>query len=181
MVHWTCFEPEPGVSLVLAASERGLCRLSFDGGGQGVRDDKHPVLKSAMEQLTRYFRGESREFSVPLNLRGTPFQMAVWQALLRIPYGETRSYAEIAAQIGNPKAARAVGHANGSNPVAIIVPCHRVIASGGGLGGYGGGLDLKRRLLELEATVTVSAGAPGKSGLRSTAAVVPEILAPRLF
>ena len=96
------------------------------------------------------FDDEPFEFQLPLDLRGTPFQRKVWNALLDIPYGETRSYAQLARSIGVPNAFRAVGAANGANPISIVIPCHRVISSGGGLGGYGGGLPLKRRLLALE-------------------------------
>ncbi|MDT5006694.1 MAG: methylated-DNA-[protein]-cysteine S-methyltransferase [Mycobacterium sp.] len=104
----------------------------------------------AVEQLESYFAGELFDFDLELDLVGTTFQRAVWQALLTIPYGETRSYGEIAAQIGSPTASRAVGLANGHNPVGIIVPCHRVIGANGSLTGYGGGLDRKRALLALE-------------------------------
>jgi len=104
----------------------------------------------AVDQLNAYFAGELLEFSVQLDLRGTQFQQRVWKALLTIPYGETRSYGEIAEQIGASGAARAVGLANGHNPIAIIVPCHRVIGASGKLTGYGGGLDRKQTLLELE-------------------------------
>ncbi len=104
----------------------------------------------AVEQLAAYFAGELVDFDVELDLRGTPFQRRVWQALLTIPYGETRSYGQIAEQIGAPGSARAVGLANGRNPIAIVVPCHRVIGAGGSLTGYGGGLDRKRTLLNLE-------------------------------
>ena len=102
------------------------------------------------EQLTAYFAGALTEFSVDVRLVGTPFQRRVWEALRAIPYGETRSYGQVAAQIGVPAAARAVGLANARNPIAIIVPCHRVIGSGGRLTGYGGGLDRKRALLAVE-------------------------------
>ncbi|ORW97009.1 cysteine methyltransferase [Mycobacterium sp. IEC1808] len=104
----------------------------------------------AVEQLNAYFAGELTEFDVELELGGTEFQRRVWNALLTIPYGETRSYGEIADQIGSPGSARAVGWANGHNPIAIVVPCHRVIGANGSLTGFGGGLDRKRSLLELE-------------------------------
>lgn len=107
-------------------------------------------MRQATEQLEEYAAGRRKKFTVPLDLDGTPFQKRVWKALLAIPYGETRSYGEIARQVGNPKAARAVGMANHENPVAIIVPCHRVIAGDGTLGGYGGGLEKKSRLLGME-------------------------------
>ncbi len=107
-------------------------------------------LRQAADQLGRYFAGERLQFTCSLDLHGTPFQLKVWNALTRIPYGETRSYAEIAREIGHPSAVRAVGAANGANPVAIIVPCHRVIGSNGSLTGYGGGLPTKAWLLALE-------------------------------
>jgi len=103
-----------------------------------------------VRQLNEYFASRRREFTFPIDLRGTPFQLQCWRALLEIPYGETRTYADLARVVGRPKAYRAVGMANNRNPIAIVVPCHRVIASDGTLCGYGGGLDVKRRLLELE-------------------------------
>jgi methylated-DNA-[protein]-cysteine S-methyltransferase len=106
---------------------------------------------AAREQLEQYFAGERREFELPLALDGPAFHRRVWEALLTIPYGETRSYGEIATQVGDPGSARAVGFANGRNPVAIVVPCHRVIGADGSLTGYGGGLPRKRQLLDLEA------------------------------
>ncbi|MEW1719927.1 methylated-DNA--[protein]-cysteine S-methyltransferase [Streptomyces sp. NPDC093109] len=112
----------------------------------------------AVRQLGAYFDGELTEFDLPLRLAGTPFQRAVWDQLTRIPYGETRSYGELAEALGKPGASRAVGLANGRNPVGIIVPCHRVIGSTGGLTGYGGGLDRKKRLLAFES------GAPADNG-----------------
>ncbi|MFB7109053.1 methylated-DNA--[protein]-cysteine S-methyltransferase [Streptomyces sp. NPDC056291] len=104
----------------------------------------------AVDQLAAYFTGELKEFTVPLRLHGTPFQRTVWDQLRKIPYGETRSYGELATALGNPGASRAVGLANGKNPIGIIVPCHRVIGAGGSLTGYGGGLPRKRRLLDFE-------------------------------
>jgi methylated-DNA-[protein]-cysteine S-methyltransferase len=112
------------------------------------RNDK--AFSDAVEQLDAYFEGERREFDLELDLVGTNFQRRVWEALLTIPYGETRSYGEIAEQIGSPSAFRAVGLANGHNPIGIIVPCHRVIGANGSLTGYGGGLERKRILLQLE-------------------------------
>lgn len=108
------------------------------------------AFSAAAEQLAAYFAGELTEFDFAFELRGSDFQRRVWQALLTIPYGETRSYGKIAAQIGAPGSARAVGLANGHNPIAIVVPCHRVIGANGNLTGYGGGLDRKRTLLEME-------------------------------
>ena len=112
-------------------------------------DDVPPVLKEAATQLDEYFTGERRTFDVPMELDGTDFQREVWSELTRIPYGETISYGELARRVGRPSAPRAVGQANGRNPVPIIVPCHRVVASNG-IGGYGGGLKLKRDLLAIE-------------------------------
>ncbi|MFF7853055.1 methylated-DNA--[protein]-cysteine S-methyltransferase [Streptomyces sp. NPDC007904] len=117
-------------------------------GRASGRDDT--PFAETREQLTAYFAGELTEFTLPLRLNGTPFQRRVWAELARIPYGETRSYGELADALGNPKASRAVGLANGRNPVGIIVPCHRVVGAGGGLTGYGGGLERKRRLLDFE-------------------------------
>lgn len=144
-------------------TSRGLAQLSFPPDGldyceawarrwapQAEIAHHSAQLDRLSEQLTAYLEGSLREFSIPLDMRGTPFQRAVWEALLTIPYGETRSYAQIAQQIGRPKAVRAVGAANGANPVSIIVPCHRVVGSNGTLTGYGGGLDMKERLLQLE-------------------------------
>lgn len=108
------------------------------------------ALSPYLQELSEYFAGQRREFSFPLDLRGTGFQLACWRALLEIPYGETRSYRDIAQAIGHSHAFRAVGMSNNRNPIAIIVPCHRVIASSGSLCGYGGGLDIKRKLLDLE-------------------------------
>jgi methylated-DNA-[protein]-cysteine S-methyltransferase len=107
-------------------------------------------LREAQRELEEYFAGERRDFSIPLAATGTPFQMQVWEALRAIPYGETISYGELARRIGNPKAVRAVGLANGRNPISIIVPCHRVIGANGTLTGYGGGLERKRFLLAFE-------------------------------
>jgi methylated-DNA-[protein]-cysteine S-methyltransferase len=114
------------------------------------------AFDDAVDQLDAYFAGELTDFDLKLDLRGTEFQQRVWKALLTIPYGETRSYGEIAEQIGAPGAARAVGLANGRNPIAIVVPCHRVIGSGGSLTGYGGGLERKQTLLELEKRATLT-------------------------
>lgn len=109
-----------------------------------------PLLSQAKKELDEYFAGTRKEFTVPLSLHGTEFQMKVWNALRQIPYGETRTYGEIAVAVGNPAACRAVGMANNRNPVAIIVPCHRVIGKNGSLTGYAGGLDMKEKLLQLE-------------------------------
>ncbi|MFH8337391.1 methylated-DNA--[protein]-cysteine S-methyltransferase [Streptomyces sp. AM6-12] len=116
----------------------------------GPRDDSPRCFGAAREQLEAYYTGELREFTLELNLRGTPFQRRVWEQLTRIPYGETRTYGQLADALGNPGASRAVGLANGRNPISIIVPCHRVVGSDGSLTGYGGGLERKRRLLDFE-------------------------------
>lgn len=145
----------PMGKLVLGATERGLRYIYF---GEALPKSKKwevwveapQLLQPYEEELRAYFRGELREFSCQLDLEGTDFQKKCWQALLRIPYGKTRSYAEIAQAVGSPRAFRAVGQANHDNPIPIIVPCHRVITSSGTLGGYGGGLDMKRALLHLE-------------------------------
>ncbi len=140
--------------LTLAGRDRRLMHLrmvdqTYEPSHDGwERDDA--AFPDAVEQLESYFAGELFDFELDLELMGTPFQRNVWAALLTIPYGETRSYGEIAAQIGSPGAFRAVGLANGHNPIGIIVPCHRVIGSNGSLTGYGGGLDRKRALLALE-------------------------------
>jgi O-6-methylguanine DNA methyltransferase len=109
-------------------------------------------VRTYEEALACYFRGDLREFDFPLDLRGTPFQIRCWDALRKIPYGQTCSYADIARGIGSPRAFRAVGQANHNNPISIVVPCHRVVGSGGSLTGYGGGLQIKEKLLRLEAT-----------------------------
>lgn len=117
-------------------------------------DEKHPVLVATSQQLQDYFQGKLKTFSLALDFIGTAFQKKVWQALLTIPYGETRSYAQIAKQIGHAKAVRAVGSANRHNPISIIAPCHRVIGSNGKLTGFAGGLEAKAYLLDLEAEKT---------------------------
>jgi epoxyqueuosine reductase len=158
--------------LFLAASAEGLVALEFDArlpGQQTIRrnprdlreekrgfafEESPRALRPYVSELEEYFAGERRGFTFPLDLRGTDFQLACWRALVAIPYGETRSYADIARAVGKPNAFRAVGMANNRNPVAIVVPCHRVIASDGTLCGYGGGLDVKRKLLELEGALS---------------------------
>jgi O-6-methylguanine DNA methyltransferase len=148
--------PSPVGPLFLAASTKGLVRLEFEGREQKLNrsaiqlQESNSALSPYLQELSEYFAGKRREFSFPLDLRGTGFQLACWRALLEIPYGQTRSYRDIAQAIGHPHAFRAVGMSNNRNPIAIIVPCHRVIASSGSLCGYGGGLDIKRQLLDLE-------------------------------
>jgi methylated-DNA-[protein]-cysteine S-methyltransferase len=115
-----------------------------------AEDPTHPHLTRAVAQLNEYFAGRRTAFDLPLDPHGTPFQQQVWEQLLAIPYGETRSYLDLARKLGNPNATRAVGAANGRNPISIIVPCHRVIGSSGKLTGFAGGLEIKERLLNLE-------------------------------
>lgn len=170
--------------LFLAASTRGLVALEFEArlpGQQTIRPNPRNLreergedetragkretirfgesaeaLRFYTDELTEYFAGSRRQFTFPLDLRGTDFQLACWQALLEIQYGETRTYADIARAVGRPTGFRAVGMANNRNPIAIVVPCHRVIASDGTLCGYGGGLEVKRKLLELEGALSAS-------------------------
>ena len=123
----------------------------------GPEDPHHPILVETERQLAEYFAGTRRAFSVALDFVGTPFQQKVWRALLDIPFGETRSYGELARQLGRPKASRAVGAANGKNPISIIGPCHRVVGSSGKLTGYAGGLAAKQYLLSLESRVAKAA------------------------
>jgi methylated-DNA-[protein]-cysteine S-methyltransferase len=151
-----CYLDTPIGELLLAGDDDALCLVSFPEGS--MRRDPEPdwiynekPFAVARQQLTEYFAGERREFDLPLKLSGTEFQMSVLHALQQIPYGETTSYSDIAERIGRPKAVRAVGAANGRNPIPIIVPCHRVIGSHGDLTGFGGGLDTKEALLRLEA------------------------------
>jgi methylated-DNA-[protein]-cysteine S-methyltransferase len=152
--------------LLLGATAQGVCWLGFPGDGQlgglraflarrGMRGSagEHPYLEQAAAEIRDYLAGERCLFTVPLDLRGTGFQLAVWQALRDIPYGQTTSYARLAASIGRPRASRAVGQATHRNPVPILVPCHRLIGADGSLTGFGGGLELKRRLLNLEGVV----------------------------
>jgi methylated-DNA-[protein]-cysteine S-methyltransferase len=149
--------PSPVGLLTLVANDRGLAAVLWENDDpKRVRlsplheDTKHPVLLEAEHQLQDYFAGKRQTFSLKLDFKGTEFQRQVWQALLTIPFGETRSYAQIAEQIGNPNAVRAVGAANGKNPISIIAPCHRVIGSNGKLTGFAGGMEAKAFLLKLE-------------------------------
>ena len=145
-----------GLTLRLVASDSGLTAIDLNYlSPRAVRPGTHPIAAEAARQLRAYFAGELREFDLPLDMHGTDFQLRVWRELARIPYGETRSYSQIAAAIGAPQAVRAVGAANGANPIPIVVPCHRVIGAGGKLVGYGGGLPLKKRLLELEGALAL--------------------------
>jgi len=160
LFHSTFSSPFGPITLV--ASDAALVRLEFGtsvpriAGTEIIANSEKTSVYE--RQLNEYLAGKRRYFDLRLDLRGTEFQRLCWQALFRIPYGETRSYAELARMVGRPRACRAVGAANGSNPIAIIVPCHRVIASDGTLGGYGGGLPAKRWLLELEQRHTPGRG-----------------------
>jgi len=143
--------------LTLIGSDKGLAAILWENDHPGrvratadIKDDTHPVLLETEQQLMEYFEGKRHTFSVALDPIGTSFQKEVWTALARIPYGETRSYLQIANQLGNPKAVRAVGAANGRNPISIILPCHRVIATSGALTGFAGGLRAKAALLSME-------------------------------
>ncbi|WP_404302176.1 methylated-DNA--[protein]-cysteine S-methyltransferase [Alicycliphilus denitrificans] len=167
----SCTIPTPLGDMLAVACAQGLCLLEFVGqqgvarelaqveaarGGAAQTGDS-PILAQVRAELAQYFAGQRQRFGVPLDLVGTPFQLAAWQALLGIPYGQTRSYAQQAKGIGKPTATRAVAAANGANKVSVIVPCHRVIGSDGSLTGFGGGLARKQALLALEG------GAPQQS------------------
>ena len=147
----------PVGALKLVAHDQALVAVMWDNEdhkrvrlAELIEDCQHPMLLRVKQQLEQYFAGQRQQFDLPLDFQGTDFQQQVWQALLTIPYGEKRSYKDIAVQIGNEKAVRAVGAANGRNPISIIAPCHRVIGSSGALVGFAGGLDKKQILLSLE-------------------------------
>lgn len=145
------YAQSPVGELTLAQEAGALTHLLFGRVEfAGARIEKTPLLGEAWGQLEEYFAGARREFTIPLAPKGTGFQMRVWEALRTIPYGETRSYAQVAALAGSPKAFRAAGMANHHNPISIIIPCHRVIGKDGSLTGYGGGLEVKKFLLDLE-------------------------------
>ncbi len=145
------------INFDVIVSQKGILKIRINNafseeelaGVTKLRTDD-PYLFGIFNQLREYFNAERKEFTVPIDLRGTGFQMRVWKELMKIPYGKTVSYKEIAARLGDAGAVRAVGHANGANPIPVIVPCHRVINTGGKLGGYSGGLTVKEKLLELE-------------------------------
>jgi len=162
IVHTTWLEAPIG-ALRIASTRRGLAYVELPhASGHGLEawlrrrapdarcEEGGELNRAAATQILEYLEGERTEFDLCLDLRGTPFQHRVWEKLLEIPYGETLSYQEVARAVSQPNAVRAVGNANGANPVSLVVPCHRVIASGGKLGGYGGGLSLKARLLAME-------------------------------
>lgn len=152
-----CFYESPIGPLLIAGDSEALRYIFFPKNGRPVKPERGwtqsatgPVAQT-VSQLREYFAGKRTEFDLPLAVDGTPFQRMVWRALQEIPYGETISYGELAKRVGNPKASRAAGSANGKNCIPIVIPCHRVIAAGGKLGGFGGGLPTKRALLQLEA------------------------------
>ncbi|HIF9218776.1 TPA: methylated-DNA--[protein]-cysteine S-methyltransferase [Photobacterium damselae] len=152
--YYTQLDTELG-TLTLCASDNGLTHLWIEGQeiqakDKGTRIETHPILVQACQEITDYLAGTTTTFSTPLDLSGTPFQQSVWQQLLTIPYGKTCCYQDIAKALGKPKACQAVGMANRHNPVAIIVPCHRVIGKNGSMTGYDGGISIKERLLDLE-------------------------------
>lgn len=150
--------PSPIGELTLVASDRGLAAIHFPchpepraaGARVEGRTTNHPVLCETRRQLDEYFAGKRKRFDLPLDFVGTDFQKRVWNELLKIPFGETRTYGEIAEKLGNKNAMRAVGAANGQNPIPIVTPCHRVIGASGSLVGFGGGLETKARLLDHE-------------------------------
>jgi methylated-DNA-[protein]-cysteine S-methyltransferase len=160
-VYYSSFNSPFLKKVFVASTEKGVCRVDFLTSEEAflrklsknfpediIRDDRKN--QKILSQLMKYLKGELRRFDCPLDMQGTSFEKKVWSALKRIPYGKTQSYKDIAKSVGHPKAFRAVGNANGSNPMPLIIPCHRVIASDGGLGGYGHGLKIKKQLLALE-------------------------------
>ena len=160
-IYYASFDSPLLKKVFVASTEKGVCMIDFLTSekaflkelkalipGEIVRDDQKN--RKALSQMERYLKGELKRFDCPLDLQGTPFQKKVWSKLATIPYGQTRSYKEIAEAIGHPKAFRAVGNANGSNPIPLILPCHRVIESNGGLGGFGHGIKVKKELLDFE-------------------------------
>jgi methylated-DNA-[protein]-cysteine S-methyltransferase len=153
MLEWRRFEAAGQFAFGVVASDVGIRAIELNAATElpGRECESNPLLRQAVEQLRAYFAGALRDFDLTLDMQGTEFQRRVWRELRNIPYGETRSYSFVATTIGAPKAVRAMGAANGRNPIPIVVPCHRVIGAGGSLVGYGGGLPLKRFLLDLEA------------------------------
>ncbi len=143
-------------SVTLEASESGLRRVTVGEADETSSSAPGPaaqLVERAARELEEYVAGRRREFTVPLDLKGTDFQQAVWRSLVAVPYGETRSYADIAREVGRPTAARAVGAAVGANPLCVVVPCHRIVGSNGSLTGFAHGLEMKRRLLEIEGMI----------------------------
>lgn len=172
VIHWT-YMNRPEWRIPLAATPQGLCYAGADGESfedladwirnaypEAALERSDAVMEPYVRELHEYFDGVRQTFTVPLDVKGTAFQLAVWKAIADIPYGETVSYSDVALAIGKPKAVRAVGGALGSNPVVIIIPCHRIIGKQGQLVGYTGGLDMKMRLLELERSHKTSSAVP---------------------
>lgn len=160
-IYYSFFDSPILKKVFVASTKKGVCAVDFltsketflkklrkEFSGMVVRDDRRN--QRVLTQLRKYLKGEMKHFSCPLDMRGTRFEKKVWTELKKIPYGRTRSYKDIAKSIGHPKASRAVGNANGSNSIPLIIPCHRVIESNGGLGGFGHGLKVKKNLLNLE-------------------------------
>lgn len=150
MKYFTCTFNSPIGPMIATADDNALIALDFIDHPCVIETSAHPLLLQLEDELSEYFEGKRTSFTLPLNPEGTLFQKSVWKTLLKIPYGETISYASEANMLGNPKATRAVANANGKNPIPILIPCHRVIASNGGLGGYNGGINKKEFLLKLE-------------------------------
>ena len=175
MLHSTT-HPTPVGTLTLVASDRGLravvwpksLRKGTGVNGRPHRNPDHPILKTTARQLDEYFSGERSTFDIPLDLEGTRFQVAAWRSLAQIPFGSTTTYGRQAAGLGIPTAARAVGAANGANPVCIVLPCHRVIGSNGSLTGFGGGLPVKQWLLDHEARVLAASPSRSRGGAPSS-------------
>jgi methylated-DNA-[protein]-cysteine S-methyltransferase len=166
---YTYMDTPVGKLLLAGCADHGLRHIAFQCGKGAMAPAPHwkqsdAPFREVTRQLTEYFRGRRTSFDLKLHLKGTPFQLDVWKALTRIPYGETRSYADIARAVGRPRAVRAVGLANGRNPLPIVVPCHRVIGSTGKLVGYGGGLPIKQALLDREREVSASARSRTRTG-----------------
>jgi O-6-methylguanine DNA methyltransferase len=160
-IYYSSFDSPLLKKVFVASTDKGVCMVDFlrsekaflkrlkeRFSGEIIRDDRKN--KEVLSQLKKYLKGQLKHFDCPLDFKGTPFQKKVWSKLAKIPYGQKRSYKEIAQAIGHPKAFRAVGNANGCNSVPLIIPCHRVIESNGGLGGFGHGIKVKKRLLDLE-------------------------------
>lgn len=144
-----CFESE---FTTLTVTTDGLAVTRIEFGSETTRSPNSDFERRVNDELREYFAGERKDFTIPIVIRGSKFNRSVWECVASIPYGQTKTYGEIARQLDNPGAARAVGTANGRNPIPIVIPCHRVVAAGGRLGGFGGGLPLKRKLLDLESS-----------------------------
>jgi methylated-DNA-[protein]-cysteine S-methyltransferase len=153
MSHSRTIEIEPGLRLGLVVEQERLVQIRF--GEADTSTGGHPLLDEAERQLRAYFEGRLREFDLPMKTSGTAFQERVWGMVGAIGYGRTRTYMELARELGSPGAVRAVGAANGANRLPIVIACHRVVATGGGMDGYGGGVELKRRLLALEGAILI--------------------------